>query len=314
MSKSQEQPKKLMNVSSSKISDLWKCSAIFYYKHVLGLPDEAHWKTLVGSALHNVVEYTLKPKRRALLDSILENGFSFSRLPSIDRYCKMWRDKHDITLWDHQNLEDMLALTFSTLKPYLGPGEFKSEQRFELKIGDAIISGYVDIAAIGKHKHILDMKTKGSKFTKKELIDNIQAAIYQMWYYETYGELVPATFIMTRFPPTKLRPQNHLQSVPPPTEAQIRGLKPYLARLHKVMNGFTEKDMASSFCSDEGFCFRVCQFKDPKSYMVVTNRDGTGQERRYWIDPKDIGELPYQVKEHETYVIKEHPGCPRWNS
>lgn len=295
-----------MNVSASKVSDLLQCSMAFYLKHVLRLPDKTHWKTLVGSAVHNVVEYTLKPKRRTLLDAILLNGFSFATHPSLDRYCKMWRDHYKLDLWDHQNVEDMLKLAFDTLKPYLKEGQFKSEQRFEMKIDGAVVTGFVDIAAIGEQKRVLDMKTKGQKFTKAELPENIQAAIYQMWYYEQFGELVPVDFIMLRHPPTKRLPQGHLQTVPPLTPVHIEGLKSYLVHLYHVMNNFGVQEAGSNFCADEGFCRRVCPFFRGFDYNQV--RKKTGQlVGNFSLD------LTPQLGEDEEMETLHFNGCKRWN-
>lgn len=296
-----------MNVSSSKISDLLSCSMAFYLKHVQMMPDRTHWKTLVGSNHHNVIEYMLKPKRRARLDAILEKGFSFIDNPSIERYCLMWRDHYNLTLWDHRNVEDMLKLTFNTLKPYLKKGQFKSEQRFEIKLGEATGSGYIDILTLDDNPRILDMKTKGKKFTQLELDENVQAMMYSWYYWETYGKLVPVHFIMTRFPPTKKDPSRHIQTVMPPTEAQLKGFKLYVQHLHKVMNNFGVKDAYQSYHADEGFCLRVCQLKDPFSYLSVRKKDGGALVGNFFLDQN------YQVKEDEISEILTHKGCPRWN-
>lgn len=298
-----------MNVSSSKVSDLLQCTMSFYLKHVLMLPDRTHWKTLVGSALHNVVEYCLKPKRRALLDAILEKGFSFAAHPSLDRYCRMWRDKHRINLWDHANVEAMLQLTFITLRPYLREGEFKSEQRFEMKQpGGEVISGYLDIDAHGVDKRILDMKTKGKRFPKVELEQNVQAAIYQLYRYVTYGELVPVTFIMTRFPPTKRDPSRHLQTVEAPTPTQLEGMRQYLVHLYHVMNRFTKAQADTHYHDDPGFCERVCPFYAPFKYLSVKKRGTDELVANYLLDTASHSVDP----EHYTEVLP-FKGCAKWN-
>ncbi len=297
-----------MNVSSSKVSDLLSCTMAFYLKHVLKLPDRTHWKTLVGSALHNIVEYLLKPKRRAILARILEDGFVMDDHPSIWRYCRMWKDHYKLDLWDMSDMEGMLIVTFSTLKPYIKDGQFKSEQRFEMTIDGAVISGFVDIAAIGERKRILDMKTKGQKFTKAELPGNIQAAIYQMWYYEQYGESVPVDFIMVRHPPTSRAPDKHLQTVAPSTKSQMDGLKAYLVHLHKVMNSFGLDDAYSQYHEDENFCHRVCQLKNPFSYISIKKRDTEELVGNYHLD-----QVP-PLKPDEYAEELRHSGCPRYNS
>lgn len=297
-----------MNVSASKISDLDRCTMLFYLKHILGLPDSTHWKTRVGSYLHNVIEYTLKPKRRALLDDILTNGFTFAAFPSINRYARAWIAQYKLDLWDQQNVEEMLQLTFKTLAPYLKEGEFVSEQRFEIDLGEgATASGYVDIAAIGPDKRILDMKTKGQKFTKKELAANMQAAIYQMWYHETYGELVPTDFILTRFPPSKRAPKNHIQSVPPSTVEQIAGLKYYLKEMHKVMNSFGLREAHGSFCEDTFFCDKLCSFRHPMTYYALVDQT-TGQT----LSTHMLDNAP-TIGHNQRLEERSFGGCSRFN-
>jgi len=279
----------------------------FYFKHVLMLPDKTHWKTLVGSNHHNVIEYMLKPKRRARLDAILEDGFSFAANPEIERYCLMWRDHYKLDLWDHQNVEDMLRLTFSTLKPFIKEGQFKSEQRFEIKLGEATGSGYIDILTLGDDARILDMKTKGKKFTQKELSENVQAMMYSWYYYETYGKLVPVHFILTRFPPTKKDPGRHIQTVMPPTEAQIDGFKEYVKHLYKVMNEFGLQDAYSNWHADEGFCLRVCQLRNSFEYISIKKKGTDKFVGNYLMD-----QAP-EPKDDEYAEKARHPGCPRWN-
>lgn len=295
-----------MNVSASKVTDLLSCSMAFYLKHVLKLPDKSHWKTSVGSCLHNITEYLLKPKRRATLDRILDDGFVMVDHPIIQRYCRLWKALHQLDLWDMTDMENMLVLTFSSLEPYLRD-KFLSEQRFELKSGDATISGYVDIAATGALKRILDMKTKGQKFTKAELRDNIQAAIYQMWYYEQYGELVPVDFIMVRHPPTKRLPQGHLQTVDAPTATHLSGLKYYLTELYQVMNTFGPEEASAHFHDDEGFCLRVCQLRNPFDYVRITKK--TGEPVGTFL----LDNAP-QVGDDEVVEKLHHIGCPKFNS
>ena len=296
-----------MNVSQSKIHDLQDCSMAFYLKHVLLLPDRPHWKTSVGSALHNVIEFCLKPKRRKLLDPILANGFSFVANPSINRYCLMWRDHYRIDKWDHKNVEEMIALVFVTLKPYLIEGRFISEQRFEEKIGSATVSGFLDVMTLGDDARMFDMKTKGKKFTKDEIDDNIQAQMYAWYYHRKHGKLVPMHFIMTRFPPTKKDTGRHIQTVMPPTESQLKGLEIYLEHVYGVMNQFTLKDAYSHFHSDEGFCLRVCQMRLPFDYISVKKKITNKLVGNYLT-----GQVP-KLKDDEYFEKARHSGCPKFN-
>jgi hypothetical protein len=278
----------------------------FYLKHVMKLPERTHPKTLLGSLLHNTIEYVLKPKRRKTLDTILEKGFSYDDHPSLDRYGKMWRDHYKIEIWDRDEMEGMLRLCFETIKPYLNEREFQSEQRFELQVGGATISGYIDIVAIAAEK-ILDFKTKGSKFTKKELPHNIQAGIYQLYYYKKYGKLVPTEFIMTRFPPTKFKKDKHIQRVEAPTVARLNGLEKYLEFLYHRMNNFTLDDARKNYCDDYSFCDRVCQFRRGFTYYSVKKKETDELVGNYLLDN------PPQVPEDCYMETRTFLGCPKFN-
>lgn len=296
-----------MNVSASKVKDLIKCSYAFYCKNVLKLPEETHEKTLAGSCLHYIIEFVLKPRRKQLRLKIIKDGFTFGSHPSIYRYVEIFHRKHEIDMWQPMDLEPLLQLAFSTIAPYIKEDNFKSEQRFELKIGDATCSGIVDLTYIDKeNSRIMDFKTSAQKFTKKEMMNNIQAPIYQLWYFETYGELVEVDFIMVRHPPTKFKPQKHIQTAKAPSEDILEGLKYYVRGLYQTMNNFGLREAFSSFCDDYWFCEKLCKFKEPFEYATVF--EGDKEIGNFHLD-----KIP-QLKENQTVKIYKYNGCPKFNA
>jgi hypothetical protein len=82
----------------------------------------------------------------------------------------------------------------------------------------------------------------------------------------------------------------------PATPAQLKGFAAYVQHMWKVINSFSLKEAKSGYCIDEGFCDRVCSYRKPFRYMVVTKKDGT--EVKHWIDPK-TGEIPYVAQPDE---------------
>lgn len=294
-----------MNVSASKVNDLTQCSYSFYLKHVEKLPDRPHPRTLIGSFIHNVIEAVLLPRRRDLLLDILNKGFSFADFSSIKRYGIMYRDKYRINIWDFDEIESMIKLAFDTVKVDVENGAFESENRFELDIDGAKCTGYIDIVSKAR-KRIIDFKSRGKRFTAKELANSLQGLIYQMSIYQETGELWPVDFIMLRFPPTKRKATYHIQTVPPPNIAQIAGLKYYVKHIFNVINNFGLKDAHSSFCKDQGFCERVCPFMRPFRYLHVKTRQGEFVGN-YFLDAKR------DLKENEVGEIRRFVGCPLYN-
>lgn len=303
-----------MNVSSSKINDLLQCSLSFYYKHVLKLPDRTHPKTHQGSCVHNIVEFVLKPKRLPLLRGVMEHGLSFDRFPSLGRYARTYGRFHSLDGFPIQDIETMAALAFDTIKPYIlasweaGEPTYRSEQRFELKIANAICTGFIDFWVTAKPGRIIDFKTKGKRYTAKELPNLVQAHIYQMYHYIATGELVPVDFIMLRFPPTQRRPDYHIQTVAAPTEMQIEGMKAYVCHLYEVMNTFTFEDAYVSPCSDRGFCDRVCPFRNPFQYLSIRKRGTNELVGNFPLDTKR------QVQQDEWSEVKLFSGCIKFNT
>ena len=253
--------------------------------------------------VHIVLECLYYPKHRKHYDTIKAAQTIYAS-QAVTRLVRRWQIKHGISDALIADIDPMVMLVFNHVN-FLDEGAIKSfepEHEFNiiLRNGGWIV-GFIDRMVEFSDRFIIrDWKSQKDRFKKHEIEDSFQSLVYQLYVWKQFGKLAPVEYILLRHPPTRLNKDKHLQVTKPATPAQLAGFELYLEYMAEVFNSFTEKDAMQSPCKDEGFCRNVCSYFRPFSYMVVTNRDGTGQERRYWIDPKDMGELPYQLKEHET--------------
>jgi hypothetical protein len=231
---------------------------------------------------------------------------------AVARLIRMWQNKYCLSQILIDDVDDMVLLVL-TQTNYLDEGatqKFPPEQEFNLVIGDKYpIRGFLDKLAIyGNKIKITDYKTQGKLFSQSELDNNIQAAVYQSYCKKKYNLPADVEFIMVRHPPTKRTPNKHLQIVPAKTDEQLEGIESYLEWMGEIFSNFTEKMAHTTFkCdSDEGFCLRVCQFKNPMKYKAKLDKDGV-----------IIGgcaldqEIEFDASKGEKVEIRQYEGCPR---
>ena len=302
---------KPIKVSASRVKQLNSCSYIFYLKEVLKLPESVHPKTRVGSCLHAIMECLMKPKRKKDFDFILNNKFVLSDYPNIIRLIRAYAFKYNLDSSLTDPIEEMVETVFLAIRPYFleNPNlNYTVEERFQIKVGDAEISGFIDLLIrLPDRWVIIDYKTQGKRFTANELKDNIQAAVYQLAVWMKYKEKSTVEFIMARHPPTKRTPEKHIQRVNSYEFEHLIGLQDYIKWLYGIVQNFSLQDAYSNFCKDKGFCTYVCQFKNKFDYRVVLNKDTREQISSYFLDE--------EIKLGENEVIEErsYGGCPLWN-
>lgn len=299
-----------IRISASRAKSLSHCSYLFYLKEVLGLPEKTHWKTLCGTAVHNIFEHIMRPKRKKMFFNILNSGFTFEEYPQIERYVNIFCAKHNVTLHTMQEFEDMIALAFKCVAKYFldNPDvEFTNEERFQIQIGGATISGFIDllIRLPGDEWVVIDLKTQGKRFTKKDLIDNVQALMYQLAIWKIYGKKSRVEFMMLRHPPTTRTPDKHIQSVPAYNEEQFLGFEVYVDWLYDIVQEFTEEEAKKNFCEDFGFCQYVCQFARPFEYQILVDSTTGDQIGSAFMDET------LEAQEGQEVKTAHYKGCPK---
>lgn len=303
-------------VSASRLADIEQCTMKFYLREIMNLPEKQWPRTSAGTVVHAILEALRKDKHRKHHD-IVKQEQSIYASPAIGRLCRAWIYKLSVPDNIAADIDAMcmVAINHSDFLDLGADERFPPEHEFLLELPNgAVLKGFIDrLARYGDVFKITDYKTSKDKKTKAEVIDNYQSLSYQSYIYKVYKKLAEVRYVFLRHAPTKLHPQKHMMITKPASPAQIEGFLHYVQYMWELINNFGEKEAKSGYCQDEGFCERVCSFRRPFSYMVVTKKDGS-DERRYWIDPKaPEGELPYRAKADEVVEIRQHSGCPKWN-
>ncbi len=307
-----------IRVSASRLQTLKDCSMLFWYQEICKLPQSTHHKTRQGSCVHSIAECLLTPKRAAALRAILREGFSFALCPAIKRFILSYDAKHGIAPYDMDAMEDMLKVLFLTIKTHFdayfaaldagqpAPFRYYIEKRFQIQIGDATISGFIDLLLIWPDRAlVIDYKSKAKKWTVAEVPNNVQAALYQRACYHEFNLIPDVDFVMVRHMPSKRYPKLHLQSVAAPSIAHLIGLEVYISKMYGSVNQFTLEDALAHPHCDEGFCLRVCGFHKPFSYWARVKKTTPTEVIETYLD----GKQPINVAEDESLLIKQHPGC-----
>ena len=304
-----------MKVSASAVKELTQCSLSFYYNRMLKIPQKVWPRTTIGSMTHSILECLANPRHRHHYDLITSPGsrIDYTLSPSVERLVRAWKVKHSISDELMEDLNGMLyvGLVLSDFHCEGAVKVYPPEHEFVLDLGDGVeVRGFIDrLADMGDHLVVKDFKSQRNRFTSKELDDNIQAFVYQMYCMETFGKPARVEFVMLRHPPTSRTPQKHLQIVPPSTKAQLAGLKEYLKEMGKVMNDFSLEEAVRCPNTDEGFCQRVCSYYKPLDYWALVPRANptiTTPLKTYSLDnpPQDGYD-----KESHILVRRQHLGC-----
>lgn len=330
---------KPIRISASRLKTLTSCTMLFYYQEIQRLPSSSHWKTRVGSAVHSVFECIMHPRRRALFKQIIESAtFNAYDHPSILRYIRWYIAREDIPLSSVEEISELLNVAFLGIRrhfinskgEYAPPPRFVNEHRFQLKVGEATMSGFIDLLIlwgdtspesegggsvfIPSGAIVIDLKTQGQKFTRAELPSNGQAIIYQLCVYKEWGIVPAVEFILLRHGPTVRTPDKHIQRVEPPSLAALLGLEDYISSTYDRVNQFSLEDALSAPNPDIGFCTRVCGYYKPFPYWVVCSpSDPQGLTPLSSHLSLDLASKASYPIEGSTILERRHAGCmSRW--
>ena len=295
-------------LSASRLKTFLSCSWIYYCQYILRLPDKTHPKTKIGSLAHTIFECLQKPRHRKHYDLIMSGKKSIYNSPVIARLVKIFLAKNKDVI--QKISDDLDALTILGLSTDFFPANAEKvmppEHEFIMDIDGMKIKGFIDLLIFYKDKiKIRDYKSQGKRFTEEEMENNIQAGIYQLYANREFKMPAEVEFIMLRHPETSRTPNKHLQIVKPYSESELDGFVEYLKYLNEQVQNLDESNAADNLKvhTDDGFCKRVCQFKDPKTYYILLDKDGQIVQS---------SDSPYELKANKEQKIesKTYLGCP----
>jgi hypothetical protein len=281
-----------IRISASRLKTLWSCSLQFYYQEILGLPENVHWKTKVGSCVHSTFECIMRkgrPSRLAIFSAAMVSGTIHLRdHPSLIRFVN-WQLRREgiddkVTVDD---IEELLRVAFLGIRPYFittdadlnttytPPPDYRNEQRFQMTLpSGAVMSGFIDLLLLWPDRAVcIDLKTQAKKFPRDELPSNVQATIYQLATFREHGLIPTVDFVLVRHAPTTKTPDKHIQRVAPPSEVTLAGLIQYIDHIYVTVNQLTYEQALACPNPDEGFCLRVCTHYAPHPYWEVCAQD-----------------------------------------
>ncbi len=308
-----------IRISASRIKTLKECSLLFYYTEIQRLPERTHWKTLVGSTVHLAFECILHPRRATLFRAILAaESFDITAYPALVRFVAWQLRRLGVTKSSVEEVGGLLRVAFLTIKPHFdayfaaldagepAPFRYYTEHRFKMQVGEATMSGFIDLLLVWPDRAlVMDLKSQAKKWAVAEVPNNVQAAIYSLATYREFGLLAAVDFVMVRHAPSKRYPKLHLQSVAAPSLAHLAGLEAYIESMYGAVNQFSMEDALANPHKDIGFCDRVCQFREPRTYWARIKRvDPATVIETYLLD-----EPPAKVADDEELVRRQHLGC-----
>lgn len=306
-----------MRLSASKINSLDQCSYKFYLNYVLGnLPEKPHPKTNAGTVAHAIFEVITAKKRKNLLEELKNHKFDIFKFPSLSRYYWKLIKQYNINEEVTEGIPPMLELGLEHVYHVLKNTEIESyhaEYEFLLKEADYEIKGFIDLLIFFKNGKtlIIDYKSQSQKFTKEKMDFNIQALVYQLAVNKIFKRNSDVDFVLLRYPPTKRKPDNHIQPVNFVGQDELSGVESYLGYIQKYIDSFDEKAATSNFCDKFWFCKHVCQFQYAFNYFQVN--DENGKFVKSFFEDEDEALLKL-VQENPTYKVeyKSYEGCPKF--
>lgn len=306
-------PKEPRRVSASRLAAIETCTMQYYLHEILGLPEKVWARTSAGSCSHAVLEALRKDKNRAYHDEV-KKAQTIYAVPAIERLVRAWTHKTKMPSEIVADIDEMclVAINHTNFLDLDASERFEPEHEFNITLPNgAVLKGYIDRFARYLDLFLLhDYKTARKKKSTEEIVHNYQSLCYQLFVWLTFGKLAEVRYYFLRHPPSKRHPNNHVMITMPATPAQLEGFAVYVQHMWELINRFGMKEAVAGYCKDTDFCDRVCSYRKPFKYMVV--KKGDEKPRKYWIDPK-TNQLPYEVKDGETYEVLSHFGCPRWN-
>jgi len=171
---------KVGSLSASKLNTFFTCELQYYAKYELGIKDPPGEPAKFGSAFHKIMETIVNTKK----------------CPDIVAVAK----EFDVIT----RTDDLVKLTKSTLQNgYLSNAKnIKAvEIGFDLPIKNrptTNVRGFIDRLDLELDKNyatVIDIKTGSHPFTKKELVDNIQAKVYALATKRLYPEITKLDMI-----------------------------------------------------------------------------------------------------------------------
>lgn len=296
-------------ISASRLNSIEQCTMKFYMGEILGLPEKIWPRTHAGSAAHSVLECLARKKHIKHL-KVVQDAQTIYASPAIKRLVRAWEHKTKMGADIVADIDAMcmVAINHSDFTDSDALTKFEPEHEFTMSLSNGgIVRGFIDRLAEYKERFVIkDYKTARNKFTKDEVLNSYQSLVYQLYVWKKFGKLAEVRYIFLRHPPTTRAKDKHIMITPPATPEQLDGFEKYLCHMWGKVNSFTLEDAHSGYCDDEGFCERVCTYRNPYDYYAVLD-DKNNVVETYMLDN------PPNPSDNQRVEIHHCNGCPKFN-
>lgn len=296
-------------VSASRLNDVADCTMKFYLREYLRMPEKVWPRTIAGTVCHSILEALATEKHRYHYDVVKEKGSIYAS-GAIARLARTWKAKHNISdqVFDDIDAMCMVALNHTDFLDKEAVEKFAPEHEFQFTLPNGgTVKGFIDRLARHTDKFIIwDYKTAREKFTKNDVAESFQSSVYQLYVWKTFQMPAEVRYVFLRHPPTRTTPQKHIMVTPPASPIQLAGFEDYLCYMSDLVNHFDENVAKTNYHADEGFCQRVCTYRNPFEYNSIRKLDGT-HVGNYLLDSTP------QLKDDEVMETLWFKGCARWN-
>lgn len=300
----------LRRISASRLNSIDQCTMKFYLGEILGLPEKVWARTHAGSAAHSVLEALYRNKHREHYEAVKKHQTIYAS-PGITRLVKFWQQK---TKMENDIVADidsmcMVAINHTNFLDEGAIQRFEPEHEFKMTLpSGGVVKGFIDRMAEFSDAFVInDYKTARNKFTKAEVANSYQSLVYQLYVWKTFGKLAEVRYWFLRHGPTKMTPKKHLMVTPPATPEQLKGFESYLEYMWNVVNSFGLVEAHSGYCSDQGFCDRVCSYRNPMDYISIKDKNTGELVGNYMLD-----NVP-QLKDNHVAETMHFDGCAKFN-
>lgn len=297
-------------ISASRLNAIDQCTMKYYLNEICGLPEKVFERTVMGTIAHSILECLVRPKHRAHHDAVVGAQSIYGSAP-IKRLASLWQVRARISDTNMADLDSMCMVAINHTN-FLDEGAIQSfapEHEFKMTLSNGVVvKGFIDrMAEFADAFVITDYKSARNKHTKAEVRDSYQSLVYQLYVWRTFGKLASVRYVFLRHGPTARLKDKHLMVTPPATPAQLIGFEQYLEHMGKVVNAFGLPEAHSGFCTDEGFCARVCSYRYPMIYLAVVDKASGATISTHMLDN------PPNVGLNQSLDTRSFGGCPKWN-
>jgi len=266
-----KQKKTKTPLSASRIKTLQSCSWEFYSIYFLNVPSSDNTGSILGSTVHQCLEYLGETKRRGYFDKLIETQ-KLNSVPSIYRYCLTFlRSKkldpfantvsahgEEISHIDLVERMVMSGLNYDFFGQDRNPDEVHSEIAFDIDVEEEgksyRIRGFIDKLILFKEKSlavIRDWKSSKKYYEGAEVDDNIQDLSYRLATNKKFPEYKKK---QTEFVFLQHEDKEEFSiKTPIACDDELDGFEHFLTDIQEIVDNFTEEDAKSNLARSKGF-------------------------------------------------------------